>query len=146
MGKYSTIAIPHNIKKALEERAGERPIFQMLNDEFLHEPDTDKLIERKFDKLDKRINYLEKLIMNLGNNTLQFFGMFDKWYQLQRTQISLTIERVAKLEGKPVQQVIDEVNAEAEELTARIIEENYEKAKAEWPEMAKDMPLIQEEE
>lgn len=56
MAVYSTIAIPPDMKQELLDRAGPRPIFRMLQEEFLHEPDTDKLIELKFKALEQHFD------------------------------------------------------------------------------------------
>ena len=63
MAVYTTVNVPPEVKRMLEERAGNRPIYRWLLDDVLKEPDTQKLVEMKLDafqsKLDERLDKLE---------------------------------------------------------------------------------------
>jgi len=56
------IRVPVAVKEELEKRAGGRPLHQMIQEDFLHEPDMQKLMELKFKAIEEHIgDRLEKL-------------------------------------------------------------------------------------
>ena len=66
----TTVSMPPEVKKLLDERAGNRPIYRMLLEDFLHEPDTDQLIKLKFkaveQKIGDRLEKIEKKLDHVG--------------------------------------------------------------------------------
>lgn len=75
--RYSSIAVPHDLKKALEERAGDRPIFRMLAEDFLGEPDTDKLIETKFKVTDEKLDAINDAIEKISSAIIDIENTID---------------------------------------------------------------------
>lgn len=51
----TTVTMPEDVKRMLDERAGGRPIYKMLIEDFLHEPDTLSLVKLKIEETEKRI-------------------------------------------------------------------------------------------
>lgn len=60
------IRVPLEVKEKLEERAAGRPIHKMISEDFLHEPDTEKLIKIKFDAIDSKLNEIKEQIEYLA--------------------------------------------------------------------------------
>lgn len=55
------IRVPVDVKKMLEERAGSRPLGEMLREDFLGEPDIMKLLDIRFKSLEVAMRNIVKI-------------------------------------------------------------------------------------
>jgi hypothetical protein len=110
--QITTVSMPPEVKKLLDERAGERPIYRMLLEEFLHEPDMQKLMEIRFDHLNERLDNLEK----------QFNLFREVQHEIHETQLKAFTELQDGIK-QAFEGLIAQVNVVSKSLESRILQD-----------------------
>jgi hypothetical protein len=77
------VRVPEEIRNQLQERAAGRPIWKMIQQDFLHEPDIETLIKLKIDTLEARLTeqldeFRAELGKRLGSIFEKYHGTLDK--------------------------------------------------------------------
>lgn len=108
----TVVRIPVDVLDKLKERAGSRPIGQMIAEDFLHEPDIQRLMEIRFDHLNERLDTLEKKFE-------LFRGVQHEIHKAQLKAFTDLQDGIKQAFGN----IIDRVNTVSKSLESRITQD-----------------------